>query len=126
MKLALPVFGTRVSPRFDCAPEILVLEETEKGGGRETRFKTDTWSERERIEKLLDLGVETVICGGLDVVSARELQENAIKVYPWVTGDVKDVITCFQRGKLGDGVMVGRGGRCCGRWRFRRGWQRSP
>jgi len=66
MKLAIPVFRDRVSPRFDFSPEIWIVE-VEKGEviGKE-RIPTQNLSLLQRLEQVTANGVEKVICGGID------------------------------------------------------------
>ena len=121
MKVAVPLFDTRVSPRFDCAPAFLLA--TVQSGALTERQTADAQgdSPRARAEWLLGLGVQAVICGGIDAHSAQLLELNGIAVYSWVTGEAEDALTAMAAGRLKPMMMMGPGGRCCGRWRFRQG-----
>lgn len=119
-KLAVPVFEERVSPRFDCAPGFLLIDDTcDSVAAQRTCYATAEMGVCARVRLLQSLGVDVVICGGVDGTSMRLLEQSGIEVYPWVTGEVEDALICYRNGKLERGIMVGRGGRCCGRWRFR-------
>ena len=125
MIVAIPVFGARVSPRFDCAQSFLVVEVADGQVLNERHVAAVNWTHQERAEKLAELGVDTVICGGIDMHSARGLALRRIQVYCWVTGEADDALRCFLRGEMQSRLMVGRGGRCCGRWRFGGGRRRA-
>jgi predicted Fe-Mo cluster-binding NifX family protein len=119
-KLALPVFEERVSPRFDCAPVFLLIDDTiESAAERRTCYATGGMGVCARVRLLQSMAVDVLICGGIDGKSMRLLEQASIEVYPWVTGEVEDALLCYRNGELERGIMVGRGGRCCGRWRFR-------
>ena len=120
MKIAIPLFNKRISPRFDCAQGFL-LASTENGRvlKREV-FSAPLWSPPERVKKLREMGVDTVICGGIDEVSSRHLILHGIKVYSWETGLAENALQSYLKGELESGTMVGPGGRCRGIWRFRR------
>ena len=119
MKIAIPLFDKRVSPRFDCARSFL-LAVAQKGEVIEhDELPATRWSPLERVEKLSDLEVDTLICGGIDNVSARRLNFYRVRVYSWVTGRAEDALQSLIKGELEPGIMVVPGGRRRGRWRFR-------
>ena len=119
MKIAIPLFNSRIAPRFDCAQDFL-LAVAENGEVIEHEELSATrWTPLERVEKLKDLNVDIVICGGIDNVSARRLNFYRVRIYSWVTGRAEDALQSLIRGELELGIMVGSGGRRRGRWRFR-------
>jgi predicted Fe-Mo cluster-binding NifX family protein len=124
MKIAIPVFNTRISPRFDCAKKFLVVSLGSDSVDQQ-ELAADTWSPLERVHKLKEWGVNILICGGIDRFSERLLNcfEN-LMVYSWVTGEAQDALTCFLKGKMESGLMIGEGGNRSGRWEFKSGHQR--
>jgi len=54
----------------------------------------------QRVEKLIDLGVNIVICGGIDKESACRLNEYHILVIPLVSGEAIRVLRDFKAGKI--------------------------
>lgn len=92
MRIAIPTFGDRVSPRFDCAQSFLLV--TLDGGqpGERVKLMTSDWASHERIGKLLELGVDTVVCGGIDRRSAESLESAGIAVHAWVAGEIDDAL----------------------------------
>lgn len=120
MKIAIPLFDKRISPRFDCAQGFL-LASTENGRvlKREV-FSAPLWSPPEIVKKLREMGVDTVICGGIDEVSSRQLILQDMKTYSWVTGLAEDALQSLLTGGLESCTMVGPGGQRRGTWRFKR------
>jgi predicted Fe-Mo cluster-binding NifX family protein len=118
MKVAIPIFGPRVSPRFDYAPGLLLFDlEAGRVVGSE-KFSLQDWDRFQRLQKLRELGVQTLICGGIDGNSAQILSDYGIRVIAWVAGEADEAMRCFLRGKLRPGVEVcprcrrrGQGGR---------------
>jgi predicted Fe-Mo cluster-binding NifX family protein len=100
MKIAMPIFGNRVSPRFDCAKSFLVV--TANGQNIVTQFElvATHWTPHERISQLLTIGIDVVICGGIDRWSATALRDAGICVYGRVTGSAEESLAAFLRGKL--------------------------
>lgn len=117
MKVAIPTFGPRVSPRFDYAPGLLLINlEDGKVVGSE-KFSLQAWDRFQRLQKLRDLGVQTVICGGIDGNSAQILTGYGIRVIAWVAGEADEALQFFLEGKLRPGVELGP--------RWRRGRRRG-
>jgi predicted Fe-Mo cluster-binding NifX family protein len=100
MKIAVPVFGDRVSPRFDYAPEFLLVSVTEKGLGRPERLRTLDWTSRRRVRLLFDQGVEAVICGAIDRCTEETLRHAGVAVHGWQTGGIDDVMQRIEAGEL--------------------------
>ena len=119
MKIAIPLFDRRISPRFDCAGSFLIVSVENDKIAEWRKLSASDWTCRQRVEKLSELEVETLICGGIDRLSAGLLAFNGVMIYSWVTGIAEDALRTFLRGELESGTMVGPGGRPSGRWRFR-------
>jgi predicted Fe-Mo cluster-binding NifX family protein len=119
VKIAISLFDRRVSPRFDCAGDFL-LASVENGEIVERRrLSSSGWNRQERVKRLSELGVDTLICGGIDRFSARMLIFYRVRIYSWVTGMAEDALRSFLKGELDSSTMIGSGGRPRGRWRFR-------
>ena len=110
MKVAVPLFGSRVSPRFDCAQIVLVLTVDAGDGEQRQELVASSWAPHERINRLTELGVETVICGGIDWWSAQSLQAAGITVYHSITGEVDQALASLKRGELVPFTQSERGG----------------
>jgi len=118
MIICIPVFGTRVSPRFDCAKEFLIAHIKGENILSQEKIFVDSLSMNERIICLKDSGVNTLICGGIDNVSSRLISLNNIKIYSWITGEAEDALKSLINGNVSSCSMMARGGRRCGKWKF--------
>lgn len=120
MKIAIPVFENRISPRFDFAPGfgLYDIEGERITGSRE--ISCEGWSDSDRVSKLRGFGIDILICGGLPGYLQSILTSSGIKVIPWVAGDVNDVLSLFLRGQLNSGMVI-----CSGRGKRRR-CKRAP
>lgn len=122
MKIAIPIFGPRVSPRFDCAPALLIFTvENGKVVERGEVLLTNL-DPGQRLERLRELNVQTLICGGIDGYSAQVLKAHRIQVTAWVAGEAEEAMKYYLRGALKSGSNLCPG---CGRNRYRQG-RRSP
>ena len=118
MKIAIPVFQTKISPRFDSTQGFILLHIEKSSVLEREKLNTTGWPVSAKLKQLVDLGVDTLICGGIDVKSMQHLNSNGIQIYSWITGEVDDAIACFLRRGLESGTILGNDGRRKGRWRF--------
>ena len=120
MKIGIPIFENRISPRFDFSPEMWVIEvERGKVVGQE-KFSTANLNLPQRLEQITSNGVDKVICGGIDGLSRNQLGSRGIDVVQDVMGDADVVFDLFMRGKLRPGLCCERIGR-----RSFGGWKRD-
>jgi predicted Fe-Mo cluster-binding NifX family protein len=102
MKIAIPVFGDRISPRFDCAQLVQIFEAEAGPPAHRQELVAGDWAPHERINHLLELGVNTVICGGIDWWSAESLRSAGVAVLAGVTGEVGPALQALSEGQLVD------------------------
>ena len=112
MKIAIPTFATRVSPRFDCAQSVLVVTVDDGNASERRELSAGDWAPHERVNRLLELGVDTVICGGIDCWSVASLQSAGVTVYGWITGEIEDALSALLQGNLDSDAAMEDGGRC--------------
>ena len=132
MKIAIPVWNGFVSSVFDFAHKLLLVEIQ---NGRElSRSEVPLQAESlpQRAGKLKQLPVDVIICGAISQPLMYMLTASGIKVLPYVTGRVDEILQAYITGRLGQqqftligfwpGARKGfsRGRRGC-RWRGGRG-----
>jgi predicted Fe-Mo cluster-binding NifX family protein len=101
MKLILiPIFGNRISPRLDFAQSLQLIKiENQKITSRET-IKIITQNRLDRINKIINLKPDAIICDGLTEMCIHEFEKADIKVIPWVHGEIEKVLKLFLEDKL--------------------------
>ena len=100
MNVAIPLFGTRVSPRFDCAQVVLVVEADDGQYRHRREVVFAGLAPHERINRLLQLGIDTLVCGGIDRWSAESLQAAGVKLFAFTTGEAEDALALLLEGSL--------------------------
>ena len=119
MKIAIPLFGTRISPRLDCAKKILLIKIEEKDrkvlSVEEKEFQTVEAGEN--IEFYLSNEIEVVICGAISIEMQAFLVKHEIRVISWVTGEAQKALDLFIEGTLASGTMLCPGMKLR-KWRF--------
>ena len=109
MKIAIPIFENRISPRFDCAPALVLYDITGQRAVGRKEISCEGWNDMERVSQLKGLGVDTLICGGLPSHLLGNLMNKGIKVIPWVAGSASVALDLFLRGRLDSGMVICRG-----------------
>lgn len=120
MKAALTVWNSRVSPVFDVSREAVILV-IEKGmvGARNTK-NIEAPTTALKIDRLIELGVDTLICGAISEPLHKELTSRGVKVFGFVAGGIDAVVQALVAGTLPAPALSMPG--CCGRQnRFRGG-----
>ena len=126
MKIAIPMFGHRVSPRFDSAPSVLLVG-VDRGAllGRTQQSLEGVIGWR-RVALLTGQNVNVLLCGGIRRSDYFSIVNAGIEVYPGLLGEADDVLDAFLRGDLSKNGFCGglipvapsrqrrRAGRCCG------------
>ena len=98
--IAIPVFGNRISPRLDYTKSMqLISIENGSVKNRET-IKLITHSRLEKINMLIRLHPDVIICDGVSKISYEKLKKNNIKIFPWIHGNTNEVIDKYLSGDL--------------------------
>ncbi len=100
MKVAIPVFGNRVSPRLDCARQILILEVNGQEIISRQEVDRQSWLSYSDPGRMKALGVDVVICGGVRHWDCLGFLGQGIRVIPHVFGEVEEVVKLFLAGEL--------------------------
>jgi predicted Fe-Mo cluster-binding NifX family protein len=124
VRLAITVWEGRVSPVFDTA-RIVMVTDIESGEARDRHVETlPDGSPSQKVARLRELGVETLVCGAISGPFASLLSSSGIRLIPFVSGDVDEVLQAvvakgvpprtFSMPGCGRGQRFrGRHGNCC-------------
>jgi predicted Fe-Mo cluster-binding NifX family protein len=122
MLVAIPVWKGRVSPVFDVAGQVLLVE-------LDRLIETARWEEPladdgldRRADRMAHWGVTTLVCGAISRPLESLLTARGIDVIPRVCGGVDEVLGAFSSGNLQSEQFAMPG--CCNQRRRRqRGWR---
>jgi len=122
MKIGIPEYQGRVAPVFDTCQRLLIFQKSNRGGA--IPLESQDWSYLPlpvRANQLRQTGIDVLLCGGISGWLARQVEALAIRLIPWLAGDVQQVLDAFVSGRLPDRrfAMPGSWDRGHG-WRFRR------
>ena len=100
MKVALTVWEDRISPLFDYARLLLVADVEGRGITNKHFEPFECESAFSRAARLDDLGVQVLICGGISDFYANLVEARKIKLIPFATGGIDEVLEAFVKGNI--------------------------
>ena len=120
MKAALTVWNGRVSPVFDVSREAVVLTIEDGSVAALSRESIDTPNGSLKVDRILNLGIDVLVCGAISESLHRELCARSVTVHGFVAGEIEQVIDALVAGTLPASAlsMPGCGGK---RRKHRRG-----
>ena len=122
MRIAIPIFRSRISPVFDFSTQVLIVD-ADKGkdaGRKESALLGLGPCERGKLLK--DEDVNLLICAGVSISLHRMIINEGIRIIPGIVGEVDDVIDAYRTEGLKEKRFLMPGCcRCRRRKRFRMG-----
>ncbi len=100
MKVAVTVWENRISPLFDATRTLLIADIHNRVVTGKHLVPFDCISPFSRAATLEELGVATLICGGVSDFFAKLIEARNIQIIPFVAGRVDEVIDAYLRDAL--------------------------
>jgi len=98
--ILIPVFNELVSSRLDCTEYFLLIKINDRVILNRETIKIIAKNQLEKLNVILSMKPDTVICNGLTEFFKNGFLKNGIKIIPWVHGQFEDVIQNFMKGNL--------------------------
>ena len=99
MKIAVPLFKERVAPYFGTSSKILLVEMQGEAIVRESSWEVEGEGAMEIARRLVDLGVEKLICGGIQHRYKNWLVGRGVTVVENQRGPARELIeSLFDKG----------------------------
>jgi predicted Fe-Mo cluster-binding NifX family protein len=93
-RAAIPVYRGRVAPVLDTCTQLWVLDSEVR------TVPVDCSCLRDRVQSLLNLGVEVIICGAVSAYLGSLLERNQIGLVCGIAGDAEEVVRAYRQGRL--------------------------
>ena len=103
MRVAIPLYGTRVSPRFGFSQRTLVADIRDGKVVRQETIESDRLVDEQRLEQLATLGIDLFVCGAADPAFLAEAGSLDIRIVPDVAGEQDEVLALLAQGRLRPG-----------------------
>ena len=105
LRVAIPIFRSRVSPIFDSCVRALLLDIEEGKVVQEKDIYLNKLSLSQRFKLLRQAGATIVVCGHISDPFYDMLSEANIKVINGIAGTVDEVVEAFISDRLDDRVF---------------------
>ncbi len=97
MKIAITIWGNRISPVFDAAATLLVAHIENRAIIKKSYTSFDPGTPFDLIKLLKKMQVPILICGAISTKPADLIVNNDIKLISFVTGNALKLIETFAR-----------------------------
>ena len=124
MKVAIPHWQGRVSPVFDVAGNVLLVDVDDGAERARQNLAMDQDQPQDRSALLRQQGATVLICGAISWPMELALSAAGIEVVSHRCGEVEQVLAAFIGGQLNENAFLMPG--CCGRRRWGQGGQGGP
>ena len=115
MRVAIPHWQGRVSPVFDVAGNVLLVDVADGKEQARRNVAVEAEQPQTRASLLAGHGATVLICGAISWPLEMALASAGIEVIPQTCGDIEQVLAAFINGQLQQDAFLMPG--CCGRRR---------
>lgn len=113
MKVAVPIWQERVSPVFDVAKSLLILDAKNGRKASRTELFIGNLPSDGRAKRLVDFDVDVLLCGAISRPLANEIMASGIEVVSWLTGPVEELLDRYITRRPLEGQFLMPGCRAC-------------
>ena len=100
MRIAIPVWEGKVSPVFDTALRLLVVEAEDQGEISRFEIYLDEQDLSRRCFRMQGMEVDILICGAISRPFSRMLTASGIEVIREISGHAEEVLQAYLKGNL--------------------------
>ena len=105
--IAISVFGDRISSRLDSSENLMLVTVVDGKVKARELFLLREKDSLKKIEIIIQLKPDVLICGGLTNICESKLRSSNIKVCSWVQGNAEFILSLCLRNKFIDGDYNG-------------------
>lgn len=112
MKTAFSLWQGRIAPVFDVSRRLLILEIKEGGATSRQEVAMSGDAPLKKSTDLVSRGVDTLVCGAISRYLRGAITAAGIRVIPFVSGPVDEVLEAWMEGRIAEDSFAMPG--CCG------------
>lgn len=106
MRVGIPLFGDQVAPRFEATQDFLLVDlHGDQASSRRVALYVEP-EEKNVPGACLSLGIDVLICCGIQRWSEQTLAEKKVRVIAGVMGSAEQALECFREGTLQAGQIL--------------------
>jgi predicted Fe-Mo cluster-binding NifX family protein len=123
MRIAIPIWGDKISPLLDTASILLIVEVGDEGEKSRYQLLLDEANISRRSLRIRNLEIDTLICGAVSRPFFRMLLSAGIEIIPEISGHPENILQAYLNGNIFHSRFMMPG---CRRSRYgRQSWKRS-
>ena len=100
MKIAIPVWEDKVSPVFDTALKLMVVEIKDRREESRFVYHIDESDLSQKCQRIRKLDLDTLICGAVSHGFLQMLLATGLDVVQEISGPAEDVLKAFIKGNI--------------------------
>ena len=100
MKIAVPIWGGKVSPVLDTASKLLILETLDQNKICRTEAPLNEQEISRRCFRIQKLDIDVLICGAVSWPFSERLAASGINIIPGISGTVEEILEAYFGGTL--------------------------
>ena len=112
MKTAITIWNNRVSPVFDVTGKALLYDSEGERICLEQQLLLPDACAAEKVACLVEAGTDVLICGAISRDALSTATNAGIRVYPFIAGDVREILQACLAGRLVEGGFAMPGCAC--------------
>ena len=98
MKVAITVWDEKISPVFDSAHKLLIVDIKNEKIKNISYKSFDPELEARLAEELSLIGIEVLICGAISQAYSTLIEAKTIQLIPFINGNVNEVLDSYAKG----------------------------
>jgi predicted Fe-Mo cluster-binding NifX family protein len=106
MRIAVPVWGEKVSPLLDAASRLLIVEADQKGEIARFQVSLDESEPSRKAGRIREMGVDVLICGAVSDSVSRAVVAKGIRIISEISGCAGEVVDSFLKGSPFDSRLL--------------------
>lgn len=100
MRIAIPIWGDKVSPVLDTASRLLIVEVADQTEVSRFEIYLDEQDLSRRCFRIQGMEVDILICGAISRPFLRMLMASGINIIPEISGHAEEVLEAYLKGNL--------------------------
>ena len=100
MRIAIPIWEGRVSPVFDTAMKLVVVEIKEQKETSRFIYHIDEKDLTQKCRRIRKLDLDTLICGAVSHPFLKILQSSGLDVVQEISGPAEEVLKAYLQGNI--------------------------
>ena len=100
MRIAVPIWEDKISPVFDTALKLLVVEIKDMREKSRFVYHIDESDLSQKCHRIRKLNLDTLICGAVSQVFLQMLLASGLDVIQEISGPAEDVLKAYLKGNI--------------------------